>query len=136
MSTNGPPDDATVPDNAILLRRIHPAFKISRPDREFSSAAFEDLEDEDGIEAMSINLEDRLLELGGVAVEALDGRLDHWLVSLTAGEVRSRGLGVVRSPVAGAGRLGASHGDVHGKKSRACKVYLAAACKVRVTPAG
>lgn len=83
-----------VPDDAHLLRRIHPDWVevVERGGRRVTRAAFQDQRAPDGTEAMSVYVEEHLLQLGLSATSVLDGHQGYGLISLPASVVRQLGL--------------------------------------------
>ncbi len=104
------PNDAPVPEDMSLYRRLHPSEIVwddndgcLRP----TSGAFEDRE-------MSIHLDDVLKDEGREPVSVLEGKPTHSLVSLTAGFVQNEEQEVRRTPKP----EDASHGEVCGNKPK------------------
>jgi hypothetical protein len=114
-------DDPTIPDDAPLWRRIPPLHVVfdhnlgrSRP----SSAAFED---HPNGSPMSVVLGREVLDAGRSAQSVLLGHEGFALASVLAGFVRTKGLGIVRSPLAEE----PAHAEVFGSKTDSIKKALA-----------
>jgi hypothetical protein len=115
------PDDAPVPEDMSLYRRVHPSEIVwndndgcLRP----GSGVFKDSE-------MSVHLDDALQDEGREPESVLSGKPQHSLVSLTAGFVKSEEQAVHRTPRPD----DASHGDVCGRKSQARRKRFARAAQ-------
>jgi hypothetical protein len=115
------PDDAPVPEDMSLYRRVHPSEIVwndndgcLRP----GSGVFKDRE-------MSVHLDDALQDEGREPESVLNGKPQHSLVSLTAGFVKSEEQAVRRTPRPD----DASHGDVCGAKSQARRRRFARAAQ-------
>lgn len=92
-------DDPSIDDAAVLWRRIPPwhfVFDGNQQRWRSSSAAFVD--DADG-HPMSVLIADQVLGSERSAVSVLAGHPGFALASITAGEARSCGQGVVRDPL-------------------------------------
>ena len=94
MADTEPPDDLTVPNDAVLWRRIPPRHLVDdqnqggvRP----SSAAFEDSPDGSPMSAA-------LASGCGGAQDVLTGHEGFGLVAFSAGFIREQGLRIVRDP--------------------------------------
>ena len=131
-----PPDDPDISSDANLLRRIHPSW--IKPDpiagHRIASGAFQDLTDEDGTRAMSVFVEDRLVELGYSAVDLVAGLPGFGLAAISAGLVRELGLTVTWAPSPKDGPIGEAHAHVHGKKTGSVQRRLAQASERRFWP--
>jgi hypothetical protein len=115
------PDDAPVPEDMSLYRRVHPTEIVwndndgcLRP----GSGVFKDHE-------MSVHLDDVLRDEEREPESVLDGKPQHSLVSLTVGFVASEEQTVRRTPKPD----DASHGDVCGNKSRGRRKKFARAAQ-------
>lgn len=115
------PDDAPVPEDMSLYRRVHPSEIVwndndgcLRP----GSGVFKDPE-------MSVHLDDALQDEGRKPESVLSGKPQHSLVSLTAGFVKSEEQDVRRTPTPD----DASHGEVCGSKSQARRKRFARAAQ-------
>lgn len=115
------PDDAEVPEETNLYRRVHPTEIVwndndgcLRP----ASGVFKDPE-------MSIHLGDVLADEEREPASVLDGKPTHSLVSLTAGFVKEEDQTVRRTPIPD----DASHGEVCGKKSQSRRKKFARAAQ-------
>lgn len=104
------PDDAPVPEDMSLYRRVHPSEIVwndndgcLRP----NSGVFKDHE-------MSVHLDDVLRDEEREPESVLDDKPQHSLVSLTVGFVEGEEQTVRRTPKPD----DASHGDVCGNKSQ------------------
>ncbi len=103
-------DDAEVPDDTSLYRRVHPTeivWNVNDGCLRPGSGVFKDPE-------MSVYLGDVLEDEKREPASVLDGRPTHSLVSLTAGFVKGEDQTVRRTPISD----DASHGEVCGKKSQ------------------
>jgi hypothetical protein len=104
------PDDAPVPEDMSLYRRVHPSEIVwNDNDRCLRpiSPVFKDHE-------MSVHLDDVLRDEARNAESVLDGKPQHSLVSLTVGFVKGEEQTVRRTPKP----EDTSHGDVCGNKSK------------------
>lgn len=115
------PDDAPVPEDVSLYRRVHPSEIVwndndgcLRP----GSGVFKDRE-------MSVHLDDVLQDEEREPASVLNGKPEHSLVSLAAGFVKSEEQAVRRTPKPD----DASHGDVCGRKSPARRKRFARAAQ-------
>lgn len=114
------PDDPTVADEVLLLRRIPPWHFIKDDNagaRRPSSAAFED--DDDG-DPMSVYRTDVIEAEGGQPVRVMRGHDGFGLVSLLAGAVRHKKQTVHPDPLTNE----KSHTQVCGPKTKATKKYF------------
>lgn len=108
-------DPMRVPDDDVLLRRIHPIHHLIEDEesggRRLSSGAFSNTTKPVKMNCMSISQQ----KLLGNPLEALNGHEDHFLVSFKAGFVRqlSPPQGVTHSPT----NDDPAHGDVWGRKT-------------------
>jgi hypothetical protein len=111
-----PDDDASIVDAVELFRLLNPEFDIDWDYDEHrwlvKSSAFQNTSDTD---RMSVVLGDTLQKDGRTREDACRSMPDRFVVSLTAGGVRSEDQGVVRTPVADE----PAHGDVVGNKKNA-----------------
>jgi hypothetical protein len=125
-----PDDDASVPDECGLYRRILPSPDQVVPDENrgcyrVSSAPFLKKRE------MSVVLEDRLRADGREPSDALRNHPGQYLIRLGAGFVRAHGQIVVRNPQPDE----PAHGDVIGEKPRRiARAFAAAACWVVAPP--
>lgn len=115
------PDDAPVPEDMSLYRRVHPTEiywnendGCLRP----GSGVFKDPE-------MSVHLDDALKDEGREPVSVLDGKPTHSLISIQAGFVHGEEQEVRRTPIPD----DASHGEVCGKKPNARRKRFAKEAK-------
>jgi hypothetical protein len=111
-------DDGAIPDDAALLRRIHPEQVVPDKDGTMrpSSAAFKDPN-------LSVDVE-FLLEENGLNWEfSLTGFPDHSLVKFLAGAARAKQLAVVHSPIEG---VNPGHAEVVDKKTGSIADHLKA----------
>lgn len=92
------PDDLSIADDEVLLRRIHPAWVTYNDDNplqsRISSAAFQNYPNTD---TMSVQLQSILHERGESAVNMLIGHDGYGIAAITAGHVRSCSQGVIRA---------------------------------------
>lgn len=123
-------DDASVPDQAELWRRVPPWHVIfdanvgrTRP----SKAAFDN--DEDG-SPMSVVLADLVLQSGRTAPQIVAEHDRFALAAFTAGLARSKHQGVARDPLPAE----PAHALVFGKKTDSVKRALAKGSKWVVHP--
>lgn len=104
------PDDAPVPEDTALYRRVHPSEIVWNDNdgrlRPISNV-FKDRE-------MSVLIGDALEDEEREPASALNGKPTHSLVSLTAGFVEGEEQTVRRTPKPDE----AAHGDVCGQKSK------------------
>jgi hypothetical protein len=123
--------------DSTLLRRIHRTFVVSdgAGGLTLSRQAFRDLRDPDGTEAMSVYVEERLLELGADAAVVLEGFPEHGMAAVPSSAVRACGLGVVWAPTDD-GVRGQAHANVFGSKTKPVQRALIAASTMRVLPQG
>ena len=103
-------DDDFIPNEAMLLRRIHPDQVVE--DRNtgqprVSSGAFKDPE-------LSVDVEPILTALGLDWTFSLRNHPGHSLVRFAAGIARENGQAVVHDPIPGENE---AHAEVRGKKS-------------------
>ena len=115
------PDDAPVPEDMNLYRRVHPKEIVwndndgcLRP----GSGVFKDPE-------MSIHLDDVLEDEGRGPESVLDGKPTHSLVALTARFVKGEDQDVRRTPIP----EDASHGEVCGTKTQGRRKRFAKAAE-------
>lgn len=115
------PNDAPVPEDMSLYRRVHPSEIVwsdndgcLRP----NSGVFKDRE-------MSVHLDDVLRDEQREPASILDDKPQHSLVSLTAGFVEGEEQAVRRTPQPD----DASHGDVCGNKSHSRRRKFARAAQ-------
>ena len=124
------PDDPQIADGVRLLRRI-PPWHFVRDDNAGcvrpSSAAFVD--DQDG-DPMSVYRQDVIEDEGGVPGRVLANHPGFGLVSLSAGQVRSRDQTVHADPVPEE----SSHGIVCGPKSKSTRKWFAHQAQWAVAP--
>lgn len=129
-----PADDASIDDDAFLLRSVHPTGM----DREqgvlrVTSNAFQVIPDaQTGKEAVSAFEETKLGALGASAADLISGRPDFGVVAIRVGIVRSMDLGVTWEP--NDLSFGEAHVHINGVKSRGIRRRLAASCEYRVWP--
>lgn len=121
MAVTDDTDDPTIPDEAILWRRIPPWHFVRdenlgrvRP----SKAAFADHPDGS---PMSIFFADEVLAAGRRAEDVLAGHGGFALAAISAGQARSLQQSVIRRPTPDE----PSHGEVIGKKTNSVKRALA-----------
>ena len=120
-------DDASIPDEERLLRRIHPDWIV--PDatnpgqKRVSSAAFSHLE-------MSVDIASVRLARGEPLTATLAGYDSFGLVTITAGNARAKDQAVCRDPLPD----NSAHGLVVGKKTRSVENYFKSHCLWVVTP--
>jgi len=112
MADELPDDPENIPDEEVLLRRIHPVYLVEnkeRTGRRLSTAAFKNTT---GTNSMSVQIK-RFLDQ---AIDALRGFDGQFLVSFTAGFVRGLNprQGVTHCPTPDDD----SHGDVWGAKPK------------------
>lgn len=115
------PDDAPVPEDMSLYRRVHPKEIVwNENDRCLrpGSGVFKDPE-------MSIHLDDVLKDEEREPESVLDGKPQHSLVALTAGFVKGEEQAVRRTPIP----EDASHGEVCGNKSQGRRKRFARAAQ-------
>jgi hypothetical protein len=115
------PDDAPVPEDMSLYRRVHPSEIVwSDNDRCLRpiSPVFKDHE-------MSVHLDDVLRDEARNPESVLDGKPQHSLVSLTVGFVVGEEQTVRRTPKP----EDASHGDVCGEKRQSRRRKFARAAQ-------
>ena len=117
---DGPPDDPSISNDALLLRRIPPWHYDPRRPKPVSSNAFDD--DPDG-GSMSVYVQDRLTALGGTPVDPLAGHDGYGIGTLSVFAVRNEGFGVVYRPLDETA-LGQAHAEVHCKKTDGKKKHL------------
>ncbi len=127
-----------VPDNTILLRRITPGWIV--PDTvggyKLSRQAFQDLPAEDGSLAMSVFVEERLVEIGLSHLSVLDGHPGYGLVAVAVAVARSRDLRVVWAPSPDDGERGRAHAHVLGTKTGSVRKTLVDGSEIRIWPPG
>ncbi len=126
MAAGGPPDDPTIPDDAVLWRRVPPNFYVpderlgrSRP----SSMAFENSRDGS---PMSVVLASEARSVEAV----LQGHEGYGLVAITAGLARACGQVVTRDPLPEE----PAHALVAGAKTSAVKKRFAREARTIVEP--
>src|SRR4051794_35971226 len=87
-------DDPSIPDELKLYRRITPDHHLVFDEElqcwRITSGAF-------GSSNLSVVLDDKLTESGRAPAELINGK-EPYLVSLTAGDARAAGQGVLRLP--------------------------------------
>ena len=108
-------DDSTIPDDALLWRRIPPWHVVVNQNtggRMVSSAAFDDDDDS----PMSVTLADASADPQGM----LAGHTEFGLVAFSAGLARSIGLAIVRDPT----DADPAHALVIGKKRHSVRRNL------------
>ena len=133
-----PPDDETIYDDDVLLRRVHPQKVV--PDGaggfRLSGSIFEDLTDpETGTKAMSVLVEWLLEELGGAGADLVRDQYAGWgLVAVRAREIRECGLTVCWAPSEHEGRYADAHAHVFGKKRGSTQHRLRDTCEQRMLP--
>lgn len=114
-------DDATIANESDLWRRIHPTW-IVRDENEggyrVSSAAFDDSPDGS---PTSVLLAEVVRQTGRDWPEILAGFHGYALASITAGQARDCGQGVVRDPLP----KESAHACLFGSKTKAVKRCLA-----------
>jgi hypothetical protein len=98
------------------------------------SGAFDDNPDPAGQSAMSVYVEEKLLQLGLRPEDVLNGYEGYGLVALTVDVVRSNNLGIVWAPDPDQGPIGQAHADVYCAKTHARKRRLRDACEKVVWP--
>lgn len=127
---------SAVPDDAHLLRRIRPDWIVAVEGGgvRVTRQAFQDQRAPDGTEAMSVYVEEHLVQLGLSAANVLDGHPGYGLVRLPARVVRDLGLKIEWAPVAGDGTRGQAHYHVVGNKSGTIRRRLADECEILVRP--
>jgi len=123
-------DDATIPDEADLWRRIHPSWVI--PDQNIgslrvSSAAFDDSPDGS---PLSMLLADIVRETGRSESDVLVGFQDYSLAALKAADARTNGQKVSPTPTKGE----PAHVSVAGPKTKSTKRGMARASRWVVQP--
>jgi hypothetical protein len=112
-----PLDDASIPSEAELWRRIPPEQMTGDgSERRPSTANFEDAELSVAIAA----------ECTGGLDALLKGHDSFGVASFTAGFVRALGLGVVRDPIDAI----PGHANVTGNKTKSKRKQIARACKM------
>lgn len=127
-----PPDDASIADDAVLLRLVSPV--LMDRDGALSSNAFHDVTDsETGEVAMSVFLEAEIQRLGVSLDDMIDGMDGFGIVAITVGDVRALGMGVTWAPNA------LSHGEAHAhvngdKTKKRVRRALAAAARPVLWP--
>ena len=115
------PDDPQIADEVRLLRRIPPRhfyYDENRASCRPSSAAFED--DEDG-DPMSVFRQDVIEGEGDDPDRVMIGHEGFALVSLSAGQLRSKDQTLFTAPVPGE----SSHAKVCGPKSKSTRRWFA-----------
>lgn len=119
-------DDSSIPDDAILLRRVPPSSVKSRQnDLIPNSDVFNDPE-------MSTHLVESAENIESSTEMVLRGHAEFFLVKFTAGLVRGLGLSVVRAPI----DADPNHVLVTGKTTRGDRRRLARECEWVKPPAG
>ena len=127
MIDGDPPDDRSISDDFVLLRRIAPSFYVLKDGRPIlSSGAFNDPPDGS---SMSVHVLEKLAELGLDAVNVIDGHDGYGLVALTAGQFRDEGFGIVWVPDVADGVRGQAHAEVHCKKTPGKRKRLREGCR-------
>ena len=119
-------DDAPVPDDVPLFHRVHPVHIVWDDDRrcqKVSSGLFRHPE-------MSVDLGDKLEELGVTPDSLVDAFSDHALVVLFAGAARECKQEIVRQPLPSL----PAHGLIVGKKTQGVQRALARASEWVVRP--
>jgi hypothetical protein len=125
-----PNDDPTIPDDAVLWRRIHKnqaAYDKNLGRKRPSSEAFKD--SSDGT-PMSVILAEVVLESGRKPEDIVRGSQDHGLASLPASTVRENGLGILKAPTPEE----PAHAEVLGDKSKKISRELAKRCEWVIMP--
>lgn len=115
-------DDKDIPDSACLLRRIPPYGIKGNPGRP-NSSNFGNSPDGTGT---SVDILEQDREPG----DSLAGHDGFGLVSVTAGDLRSLGLGIIRIPLPG----NPHHAHIQGPKSRSIKRKIAECAEWVVHP--
>lgn len=123
------PDDDSIPDSAVLLRRVQSMHWFPQRPKPLSPGAFSD-----NGPGMSVFVSERLVGLGGSPEDAIADHAGFGLVTLTAGDIRREGFGIAFTPY-NETPLGQSHADVYCKKLDSKKKHLRDACQVVVEPA-
>jgi len=117
-------DDPTIPDDMRLLHRVPFEWYYAPEDRP-QSCSFDNSPDGSGT---SVDL----MEADDQPQRTLAGHPGFGLVSITAGQARAAGLGVVRNPILG-NPGNSQHCLLQGKKNKASK-KLARQCQWLVRP--
>ena len=131
-----PPDDPSIANTHTVLRRLHPSWmqKDSSGVRHLQSNAFQDMTDPDGVRAMSMFVEERLIALGRSASDLVQ-QLDGWgVVAVSVEVVRGCGLTLAWAANTLDGIDGQAHVHVFGKKTGSIQKRLVAASKPIVWP--
>lgn len=124
MTISGAEDDASIADETVLWRRVHPDQIVPGHNNETcpSSQAFQNTS---GTDRMSVNIaEETTIE------DTLRGYEDHFIVAIEAGFVRGQNQGVIRRPR----EDNPAHAEVTGNKTRGVRKRLSAASQWVVRP--
>jgi len=133
-SSGDPPDDPSILDEWTLLRRISYRWVVGDAvGRRVSSQAFQEIEDENGVVAMSVHVEERLAQDGLAADAVVEGLDGYGFVAFRVSLARGLGLKVVWAPLTNDGLRGNAHAHVFGKL-RKVKGKLAVECVCRLWP--
>lgn len=127
MAAEDNEDDAGIPNDKVLWRRVHPAqltFNANLNRQCPSSQAFQNTS---GTSGMSVNIADETTE-----GETLKGYEDHFIVAFDAGFVRQLNpkQGVIRKPLPD----NAAHAEVTGKKTKGVRRQFSASSQWVVGP--
>ena len=123
MSSQTAADDLTIPDSAILWRRVRydqTSFDHDQRRLRPSSKAFQDVE-QGGVKALSVFLAEIEHAAGHTAGDILRNHPDFGLVAVTAGVMRACGLTIVRNPT----QENPGHAHVVGKKTGSVRSKIA-----------
>lgn len=125
-------DDAEIPDDAVLLRRVAPA-QMDRDGNRVTSNAFNDITDRDtGARAVSVFVQAEIEKLGVSLADMVAEHEGFGVVAITAGEVRALGLGVTWEPNDRA--YGPAHAHINGGKPKGVRRALATASRQVLWP--
>ncbi len=108
------PHDASVPDDAVLLRRITPLHLLDPATQTYSSAAFHDPPING---SMSVFVRQRLIDLGASDADVMIGYDDHGLVAIPARVARDCGFEVLWVPGSDGRITDGAHAEVVCKKT-------------------
>jgi hypothetical protein len=103
------------------------------PNRRKSSNAFHDQPDPSSDKrAVSVFVEEKLLEIGGSAAAVIEGHPDFGVLAVRAAVVRNLGLGVTWEP--NDQSFSEAHAHINGKKTGSVQRHLVEAAEYREWP--